>query len=381
MQNNDDSIEENRIGENQRYYHNDMMQEANQDYNYAKGIDPNVQFNKNNQYQNTNQNYIKEDIQNQYNSRQSRFKDISNGQQQYLLEMQRKHDIQNIQANPALSNSYYEMGVKNFRKQINPNIQQTNQYFGQNSNQPMNNEAQMAFNNSYQTQNFGTQFGEMSFKKEPSSTQVNMVSGSSTDRYGNIRNQGLHNYISAGQIQNVVTPSSAGYNSQTAPGVQDSSPIPNTHLAPLNKEYVGNPPTFHPYHHLQNSSQINSQNSIQTPTHNSYLISHLNNSKLMESQTRDSIQPMSDPASAQITPKIMASRYINYDTHMQTSFQFPIQREDSRERMNNQNQVQIGNFRNIDQNSFYDRNQLKYALKSISFTLVVYINQSFRFIY
>lgn len=354
LQNNEDSLEENRNGENQRYYQNEIIQENYQNYNYPMNHDPNYQFNKNSQYQNMNQNYQKEDIQNQYNSRQSRFKDISNGQQQYLMEMQRNQELQNMQNNQPLSNSYYEMGVKNYRKQINPNMQQTNQYFGPNANQLMNNEAQMAFNSSYQTQNFNSQYGEVSFKKEQPIQTVNMISGSSTDRYANSRNLGLHNYMSAGgQVQNTNAPSSTGYNSQSTPGMPDSSPLQNSHLGMMSKEYVGNPPTFHPYHHLQNSSQINSQNSIQTPTHNSFIPSHLNNSKLVESQTRDSLQP-SDPKSAQITPKIMASRFINYDAQMQASFQFPIQREDSRER---EKQIMAAKFQNSDQNSFNDRNQ------------------------
>lgn len=358
---NEESVDDNkdRVNENQRYYSDDGMPDVQITNKYVVNKDSRNAFSK--EPQNRNNSMPRESHQNQF-AKQSRFKDLSNGQQQYLLEMQKKQEQQYMVNNPNMSNSYYEMGIKNYKHQVPSNEnEQANPYFGNINNlriKTMNNEGHKFYNNSYQGQTFNNPYAEVSFVKENSNPPINMISGSSTDRYGKSRNQGLHNYVSAGHVSSSGAPNSVGYSTQPAVGLQE--PLPVSQMSQIGKEFSQNPPTFHPYHHLQNSSQINSQNSIQTPTHNSYMLNHLNNSKVLESLPRDSLQAVNELNSVQITPKIIGGKFINYETQIQPSFQFPSNREDSRERVAYPVQFQMQNLRDLEQqNSFWERTQQK----------------------
>lgn len=319
-----------------KIYQDNYNSNENRSYYSDEELPPNLQNQQNilNNQMNRGQNmgrYPQSDFQsNQPNIRQSRFNELSHGQQQYLMDLQRQQDQRNYQQNQNLSNSYYDMGNRNTKRQ-HPNNLQMNSYIDTPQQFPYpdgGTDPQMYYNT--QAQYIHPQFGEVSFVKEQNPNQMNIVSGPSTDRFSKSRNPGLPNYMSAGHGSSNA-PNSTPYNSQPGGGPQEQVMTP-MHQQVMNKEYLANPPTFHPYHHLQNSSHINNQNTTQTPSHMSYMMGHPSNSKMLESQTRDSLQAMpGELHSLQITPKpTPGQKYQNYDSQYQSNYQYPGSREDSR---------------------------------------------------
>lgn len=115
-------------------------------------------------------------------------------------------------------------------------------------------------------------------------------------------------------MTNMAQPHGSNYNSQ---GV--------AHPVGVIKDYMSQPPTFHPFHY-----QFGSQNSIQTPPHNSYVFGqNMNNSKIIDNPNRESDATFN----AQATPKYMGGNLTGYDSQMHASLQYPDSREGSRERM------------------------------------------------
>jgi len=287
--------------------------------------------------------------------RQSRFNQLSNEQNQYILEVQNNsQERQNFVGNQNMSNSYYDMHPNAYNKP--PMVKNLN--LG-NHNIPMNqpmiqqemmNDNQFMQNNPYQMQQmYGA---DASFNKEYAN--ANIVSGSSTDRYKS-QNQGVYNYVSTGNQMNSNMPNSA-YNSLPNGGMPDQNSLGGR--LNINKEFVANPPTFHPYHHLQNSSQINSQNSI-SPGQNPYMM--MQNPNILESQTKESMQALNEISSNQITPKVVNGKVINYEQQIPQQYQMTGSLEDSRDKTNAQRPFVYDNYREMEQrNSQWDRNQQTY---------------------
>lgn len=302
-------------------------------------------YGRNQNFQNMQRNNQRESQNTKMKNMKSRFNDQRTGQEQYYPEAQRSQERRNYQNNQNMSNSYYEMGpslppksptMANAR-QVNPNFRGGPQFIQQEKQA----ENQMQYNNSYQVPYItGGQFGEMSFVRDYNNPN-NIISGQSTDRFQKSRNQGLHNYMSAGHPGNSNGPNSVAYSSQPS-GVPDQN-IPHVQTP---KEYMQNPPTFHPYHH-----QMNGQNNMQSQ--NPYMLNHTGNLKIND--TRDS-QAMPDPRSAQVTPKPASNKFMNFESQMNSNYQYPGSREDSRDRINPNRPFIYENFKELEQqNSQWDR--------------------------
>jgi len=205
--------------------------------------------------------------------RRPRFNEGHREQNQLIYEIQKSQERQ-----PNFSNqiNQYNQNTTNSGYEIQQNVTSkspvVNNYLHGNQNmgmqpqyvqqQEMINDNQMNFTNPYQQVSYmGGPYGEISFNKDFNNPN-NLMSGSSTDRLQNKGiTQGLHNYISAGGNIISTNGQNSAYNS--VPGGQDIPGQPP--ISPMNKEYSGNPPTFHPSHQIITSSHLNSQNSTHTP--------------------------------------------------------------------------------------------------------------------
>lgn len=185
--------------------------------------------------------------------RKPRFTEPGADQPQYMYDLQRS---QERQSNPN------NLNPGNFPNKSPVMYMQNNMPMQPQFIPPDAGENAMGYNGPYQQVNFvGGPYGEMSFHKDFPNPN-NLMSGSSTDRLQNKGNaQGLHNYISGGGNPLSTNGQNSAYNS--GPGGQDASGLSPHPIG--NKEYSGNPPTFHPFNQMAGGSQLNSQTSAYTP--------------------------------------------------------------------------------------------------------------------